>query len=1150
MSAPAASRNLLFGMLALQMGFCRNDQLVRALDDWMQYRSLPLGEVLVKLGILTPKRRELLVQAVDEYLAEHGPCPELSVAEVQTGIQQRVQATQQFLEEGGRRLAELSQSLPNDPDKTQEAIGPLPSAPAAAERFGTAGGGRFRVLGLHAKGGLGQVMLAEDQQLGRRVALKEIQPEMSADPIRRERFLAEAEITGALEHPGIVPVYALGAHPDGRPYYVMRFIRGDDLAAAIEEFHGPAAARRDPGRRAVDLRRLLRRFTDVCQAVQYAHSRGVLHRDLKPGNVMLGKYGETLVVDWGLAKLIGRPAAAGAGDESTVRLPGGSGSSPTLAGRVVGTPGYMSPEQAAGKLDELGPASDVYSLGATLYCLLTGRAPFQTQTGVLERVKAGDFPSPRMINPQVPRPLEAICLKAMALAPQDRYASPGQIVEDLEHWLADEPVSVYRETCSERLSRWTRRHRTWFQAGLLSLAVIAVVSAAAAVLVLRAWQREAMAWREAGTRFVQARQAVDRWLTGVSEALRYYPLLARTREALLERAAADYERFVRQASDDLELMLEQGRTQLRLGHLRRQLRDSQAAEKSYTAARALFESLHASHPHVADCRIELANCHTALGLLAAETGKLAQAEASYQTAIAVLEALPANAAESVPTRQALTTALLNRGELLAETGRHQAAEGDLRRCIALLEKLAGEWSASPKPQVAADGARPRDADQGADHQSVEQVQTTLTSAHDLLGRSLLDQGRYEEAARELAAAASLSSRLAQQQPDHPAYRESRAATQIYLAGALRVLGRFEEEAQAYRQATEDYTALCAALPGVTLLEESLAITRMDLGNLLAKLGRVQEAETELNRACEALEELMRAHPDIPRYRDAWACCCDNLGDLLRERGKSALAETLLEGAIAAFQTLVADGRSDAGPGVVKYTEGLALCRSHLGQLLHSRGQHAEADQAFAAALEGLSPLAEKSPANQDRLAFVHQCRGILLADMGKEAESLAEFRRARELRQQLAGVPEAAAEHRAHLAWLLILCPLQQLRDPLEAVRLAKALAAEVPRNAEYQNLLGAALCRSGDHAGAIERLREASRLRGSEHAGDAFWLAIALRGAGQAEAAKQAYDRGQRWLDSNLPQHQELRRLQREAAQLLGIPRAKSPSSDLPPKP
>jgi serine/threonine protein kinase len=202
------------------------------------------------------------------------------------------------------------------------------------------------------------VFVALDEELHREVALKEIQDRHADSQESRARFVLEAEITGGLEHPGIVPVYGLGVYPDGRPFYAMRFIKGDSLQDAIDRFHagrsrepsetGENAARlAAPTFHSLAFRQLLRRFVDVCNAVSYAHSRGVLHRDLKPANVMLGKYGETLVVDWGLAKLRGAPDAGT--EEQLLQPASASGTAATLPGSAIGTPQYMSPEQAAGR---------------------------------------------------------------------------------------------------------------------------------------------------------------------------------------------------------------------------------------------------------------------------------------------------------------------------------------------------------------------------------------------------------------------------------------------------------------------------------------------------------------------------------------------------------------------------------------------------------------------------------------------------------------------------------------------------------------------------------------------------------------------------------------------------------------------------------
>ena len=279
----------------------------------------------------------------------------------------------------------------------------------------------FRDLRFHAAGALGEVFTARNAELNREVALKFLKSERIGDPDSRRRFLQEAEVTGRLEHPGVVPIYTLGADPDGAPCYAMRFVRGETLQDAIEAFHAAEKADRDPSERSLALRELLNRFVSICGTMGYAHSRGILHRDLKPRNVMLGKYDETLVVDWGLAKPFERDEASHPAAEEVlapISTNGEAGSGTPTVG-TVGTLGYMSPEQAEARWPDLGPASDIFSLGAILYAILTGRAPYQGRTieEILEKVRQCAFRGPRQVKPGVPRALEAICLKAMARAP-------------------------------------------------------------------------------------------------------------------------------------------------------------------------------------------------------------------------------------------------------------------------------------------------------------------------------------------------------------------------------------------------------------------------------------------------------------------------------------------------------------------------------------------------------------------------------------------------------------------------------------------------------------------------------------------------------------------------------------------------------------
>lgn len=332
--------------------------------------------------------------------------------------------------------------------------------------------GRYRPLSYHRRGGLGIVFIAEDGEIGRKVALKCMQRLPSTDSAARRRFVSEAEITGKLEHPGIVPVYGLGQDAKGKPYYAMRFIQGETLGEAIDRFHSQASA--PESERNVDLRRLLRHFIAVCETMAYAHDRGVIHRDLKPANIMIGPYGETLVVDWGLAKRVGKPEAP-ADDSMTIIFKQRSDPSIDLSitGMAKGSPVFMSPEQARGEWEHVGPASDIYSLGSTLFTLLAGKKPYEgtSVVNVIDKVKRGQFLAPRVAAPRLPRPLEAIVIKAMALQPADRYASAREFAKDLERWLADEPVIAWREPLMVRSRRWLRRHRTLVTSSVAMLLV-------------------------------------------------------------------------------------------------------------------------------------------------------------------------------------------------------------------------------------------------------------------------------------------------------------------------------------------------------------------------------------------------------------------------------------------------------------------------------------------------------------------------------------------------------------------------------------------------------------------------------------------------------------------------------------------------------
>ena len=303
------------------------------------------------------------------------------------------------------------------------------------------------------RGGMGRVVAATDRALGRPVAIKQA---LSRNPDNLRRFEREARITARLEHPSIVPVHETGRDGDGNPFYVMRRIAGEPLHQRIAE--------------ARDMRALLALVPNVLAAVDaaaFAHARGVIHRDIKPTNILVGKYGETLLIDWGLARELGdRDLAsshgAGEGDDGL-----------TQAGDVFGTPGYMAPEQARG--EAVDKRADVYALGATLFHVVAGEPPFTGKVvQYVAEVATGWLPPFDKIHPEVPRELVTIVAKAMALDPARRYRDAGELAADLRAFLAGNLVAAHRYTPAERFARFVRRHRAAVAvAGLAALALIA-----------------------------------------------------------------------------------------------------------------------------------------------------------------------------------------------------------------------------------------------------------------------------------------------------------------------------------------------------------------------------------------------------------------------------------------------------------------------------------------------------------------------------------------------------------------------------------------------------------------------------------------------------------------------------------------------------
>jgi serine/threonine-protein kinase len=1077
------SRGLLFGLLALQVGLVEQGQLVAAFQAWARDKARSLADHLIALGHLDDERRAAVEAMVALHLKLHGDV-ERSLAAVPAGnsTRERLAAlADPVLEATLSHVGSGSAPTDGDADRTR------------TYQVGTAtsDGLRFRVLRPHARGGLGTVFVALDEELHREVALKQILDQHADDPVSRQRFLLEAEITGGLEHPGIVPVYGLGTYGDGRPYYAMRFIRGDSLKEAITRSHADESLRRDPGRRSLELRKLLRRFTDVCYAIEYAHSRGVLHRDIKPGNVIVGKHGETLVVDWGLAKATGHAEPATA--ERTLMPSSASGSAETLPGQALGTPAYMSPEQARGDLDRLGPRSDVYALGATLYCLMTGKAPFDGDVApVLRQVERGDFRPPRNLDPSIDRALEAIVLKAMAVRAEDRYASCRALAEDVERWMAGEPVAAYAEPWTRTLTRWLARHRTGVTgvaaAGLalmMGLAAVAAVQAQgkAALAVkngeLEAANRrvtqanvelgaangritEANADLEAANAKVRQRydlafEAIKTFHTGVSEDfLLQEEKLKDLRDRLLRSAQDFYGKLSALLGRDSDLASRRAlaRSNFELASLTDRVgnkRDALAAHRAVLAAREALAALPgadmAATVDVGRSLIEVATLLEAIG-------KTDEALATYRRA----ESLLRGVTDPDPaSRAALATCRSQLGSLLSTLGRDEDALAVLGQARDEQEALADAPGAPADARadlattlnrigirLAATG-RPADAERvyrrvlevrrvlADDHPDASEYRFRLASTHVNLGILLSSTGRPGEAEAEYRQALSLYAKLV---ADHPAVTSFRARLAIVhnnLGVLLEGEGRLAEAEAQHREALAIRQGLVAEHPDVAALRSDLGISRRNLGVLLRHAGRPAEAEAEHREALQVHARLVADHPDVVSYRRDLARAHESLGIALGEMGQSAAAEAEYRRAQAIHEGLVADR-----PTVTEYRNGLAISRNNLGVLLEQAGKPVEAEAEYRLALQLYVKLAADEPTvigHRDTAASVANNLAVALRRTGRPAESLASCDQALALREALVAEHPGAASYRLGLAADLVTRSLARraLGDPAGA---------------------------------------------------------------------------------------------------------------------
>jgi serine/threonine-protein kinase len=929
-------RNLLFGVVALQADLIDNDQFVKACTLWTAQKTLPLADIFIDQGWMTSADRADVERLLERKLKKHDGDAKASL----------VQITELSVREA---LATL-----DHPVFQQSLIGL--AQPSSTPAMSTVAHepkrlGRYTLMQQHAVGGIGQVWLARDADLGREVALKEIRPDRLGNPQIWLRFQEEARITGQLEHPGIVPVYELvRGQRDQRPFYTMRFIHGRTLSAACKRYHSRRAAGEA---QRIELHELLGAFVSVCQAIAYAHSRGVIHRDLKGPNVILGDFGEVVVLDWGLAKVVDRPEDTSA--TPPVTLSQEENREETQVGQLLGTPAYMSPEQAEGRFDLIDRRSDVYGLGAILYEILTGRPPFAGEPkGELLHQVIHDAPlPPRSLVASTPPALQAVCFKALSKKPVERYASAAELAQEVQRFLADEPVGAYKEPARARLARWGRRHRVLMtSAGALLIA--AVVALTAGTLLLGKANARTQEQRDlAQQNFHKARHAVDQYLTAVSENTLLkspVPGLQPLRKELLELALAYYVDFLQQQGDNPALQADLAAAYLRVGRINNEIGTKAEALTAVRRACDLYETLTHARPDDAALVHELTKCHDEIGVLQSQTGepaeglrsleqavalgstlmhdhpkevtyqfdlaityrrlahvqqlngKLDQAAASLHQSIMLLDELARSSPKSLPYQIARAAAYSNLGLLRTFRGESQAALEDDRRAVEIWEKLDQE------------------------HPGDQEVQNGLAATVGNIGWLLSLRDRSSEALAAYERALAVREKMARDNPKVGQYQAELARILTSLGSLHQTLDQLAKARQYHSQAVAIREKLVADNPAANL-QLDLSWSYTQFGNLEIATGRVDEASRLYRQSLDLATKLMATNPANNQLAYILAASQGGMGRVHRKQGRPAEALQSLQEALASLAKIPSSHLN------VLYDRAcwLALCSSVIGQ---------------------------------------------------------------------------------------------------------------------------------------------------------------------------------------------------------------------------
>jgi tetratricopeptide (TPR) repeat protein len=707
-------------------------------------------------------------------------------------------------------------------------------------------------------GGMGHVYRAlRDDAYRQHVALKVVRPGLDGEQILR-RFRTERQVLAELPHPHIARLLDGGTTDDGRPYLVMEYIDGEPLHRYCDS-------------RQLDNRERVQLVCAVCETVQHAHEHGVVHRDLKPGNVLVTAYGTPKVTDFGLAKRVG--------GEPELSTPGQQ----TQTGAIVGTPSYMAPEQAGGKSAEVGPAVDVYALGAMLYELLTGRPPFRAETPLdtLMQVVSEEPVPPSRLHPKLARDLETICLKCLQKDPAKRYASAGALADDLRHFLAGEPIQARPIATVERVWRWCRRNQR--VAALVAtasflLVLVAVVSTGAAFWIAAEHARAERQRAQAQANLEQALKAVDEMLTQVGETwLRDMPGVDEVRRELLKKALGFYQDFSRQDQLDPALRLETGRAQRRVAKIYDLLGQRDDAEQAYREALSIFDELHRGSPECPDYRLELAATSNTLGFQQASLSRWEQAEAVLQRALPILSGLVAEFPNRAHYRFELSRNHNSHGNLWRARGRKALARTAFEQAVTVNKQLVQDFPREPDYRRAL----------AVSYNNVGVMQDNVADA----------QGFHDQAI-------AIQTELAEDFPQLPIYRQDLALTYLNQSRLRITREEWSQAEEAALKAAAIYTRLLEDFPRRPDLWGDLAKVHNNLGVAYKKSGQWDKAQTAYAAAIKIRAKFVDQYPNWPNAARSLADSHNNLGLLFVELEQWEKAQEAFEKALRLQNELV------------------------------------------------------------------------------------------------------------------------------------------------------------------------------------------------------------------------------------------------------